>query len=412
MLAGADGPCTARNPFPAGVYRHPSRKHNLFGGHNICAEKLKRRIQQRIEKQHQDQEGPQEQHQDLRAEIFSSRSFSKCAAGALGWEGAEVDYGGDDVTVAALLGVLTGMQPPQTPRKRRLHSDQESGVIVFLSGHGGDPFLKFSDWEVLQQQQLSDAVAIMASLGRFKRMLLIAETCQAATLLAGVQTPGVLRISSSLKGESSYSYGGDFLMGASLIDRWTHSVNNFLYKQANADFAAVAASAFSTENDVCTNSSECSGNSSSEYIGRMGVGRLLPPVSSLLESLEPSFLMSHCGVEEERVPGVRLPSLTEHPLEDFFSERKKPYAFNFRYPLAPAGGSQAAEAQIGAARPLALWSSDAIRFMPLLNALTRQQQMREQQPQQLQLFGAVSLWTAPVGVALAGIVCLATASLL
>jgi phosphatidylinositol glycan class K len=87
----------------------------------------------------------------------------------------EVDYRGYDVTVENFLRVLTGARPllmllhvpcvralrcaltlhrvcPTTgrheawvPRSKRLLSDARSNVLVYMTGHGGDEFLKFQD---------------------------------------------------------------------------------------------------------------------------------------------------------------------------------------------------------------------------------------------------------------------------
>ncbi|KAL8270652.1 hypothetical protein Esti_005398 [Eimeria stiedai] len=388
MLAGEDGPCSARNPFPAGVYRHRSRTQNLFGGHDICAARLQARQQQ--------QQQQQQQLQLQEEEIDGESAYSRCAAGALGWEGAEVDFAGDDVTVGALVSVLGGLQGPLTPAHQRLRSSSSSTLLVFLSGHGGDEFFKFSDWEVLLQQQLAETLDLMHALRRFKNMLIIAETCQAATMLSGVRTPHVLRVSSSLKGESSYSYVGDSELGCALIDRWSHSVTNHLCMQANLQPPAAANSSSSNSN-----------SSSSGWQRGRGVGRLRAPVSALLESLDPSFLLSTCGVEEETTPGS--PSLASLPLDTFFSLRIKPMPFQAQYP-GPAAPAAAAG---GAKETMQLWHADALRFFPPLNAFTQQQQQQQQQEQQHAFFGMQHPHIAALlGAAVAGAACAATAAAL
>lgn len=47
------------------------------------------------------------------------------------------------------------------------------------------------------------------------------DTCQAATLFSQLQSPGVLTIGSSMKGENSYSHHLDADVGISVIDRFT-----------------------------------------------------------------------------------------------------------------------------------------------------------------------------------------------
>lgn len=47
------------------------------------------------------------------------------------------------------------------------------------------------------------------------------DTCQAATLFSQLQSPGVLTIGSSMKGENSYSHHLDSDVGVSVVDRFT-----------------------------------------------------------------------------------------------------------------------------------------------------------------------------------------------
>jgi phosphatidylinositol glycan class K len=37
--------------------------------------------------------------------------------------------------------------PANTPRSKRLESDARSNVFLYMTGHGGDEFLKFQDYE-------------------------------------------------------------------------------------------------------------------------------------------------------------------------------------------------------------------------------------------------------------------------
>jgi glycosylphosphatidylinositol transamidase (GPIT) subunit GPI8 len=55
----------------------------------------------------------------------------------------QVDYRGYEVTVENFIRVLTGRLPPSTPRSKRLLSDNRSNILVYMTGHGGDGFLKF-----------------------------------------------------------------------------------------------------------------------------------------------------------------------------------------------------------------------------------------------------------------------------
>jgi len=58
------------------------------------------------------------------------------------------------VTVENFLRVLTGRHPPGTPWSRRLGSGPQSRVLVYMTGHGGDEFLKFHNHEEVGGEDL------------------------------------------------------------------------------------------------------------------------------------------------------------------------------------------------------------------------------------------------------------------
>ena len=43
------------------------------------------------------------------------------------------------------------------PRSKRLLSDDRSNILVYMTGHGGDGFLKFQDSEEISSIELADA---------------------------------------------------------------------------------------------------------------------------------------------------------------------------------------------------------------------------------------------------------------
>ncbi len=67
---------------------------------------------------------------------------------------------------------------------------------MYLTGHGGNGFLKFQDREELSAARLAAAVGR----ARFRRLLIAVDTCQAASLAAALATPGVVAMASSAVG--------------------------------------------------------------------------------------------------------------------------------------------------------------------------------------------------------------------
>ncbi|VDK66484.1 unnamed protein product [Onchocerca ochengi] len=158
LMLADDIPCNARNPKPGTVYNSKYERINLYG----------------IE--------------------------------------VEVDYRGYEVSVENFMRVMTGRVHPATPRSKRLLSDHQSNILIYLTGHGGDGFLKFQDAEELTNVDLADAIE---------------------TLYQG-NSPNVLATSSSLVGEDSLSYDVDQSIGVYIIDRYTQFTLEFLENEVKS----------------------------------------------------------------------------------------------------------------------------------------------------------------------------------
>lgn len=142
----------------------------------------------------------------------------------------EVDYRGLEVTVENFLQVLTGRHSHDVPRSKRMDTDDGSNILVYMTGHGGDEFLKFQDTHEVSTTDLEEAFQEMNSKGRYNEIMFMADTCQAATLMSSLKAPRMVTIGSSKLDESSYSYVNDREVGVSLIDRFTLQAINFFHR--------------------------------------------------------------------------------------------------------------------------------------------------------------------------------------
>ncbi|KAJ4832836.1 hypothetical protein Tsubulata_001918 [Turnera subulata] len=186
LMLADDMACNARNKYPAQVFNNENHRLNLYG------------------------------------------------------DNVEVDYRGYEVTVENFLRVLTGRHEAAVPRSKRLLSDEGSHILLYMTGHGGDEFLKFQDSEELQSHDLADVVKQMKEKHRFKELLIMVDTCQAATLFNQLHSPGVLAIGSSMKGENSYSHHLDSDVGVSVVDRFTFYTLAFFEKLNMYDNASLS----------------------------------------------------------------------------------------------------------------------------------------------------------------------------
>lgn len=142
----------------------------------------------------------------------------------------EVDYRGYEVTVENLVRLLTGRLPAATPRSKRLLTDAGSNILIYMTGHGGDGFLKFQDSEEITNIELADAFEQMWVKRRYNEIFFMIDTCQAASMFQKFYSPNVLAVASSLVGEDSLSHHVDPSIGVYIIDRYTYYALEFLEK--------------------------------------------------------------------------------------------------------------------------------------------------------------------------------------
>lgn len=120
-------------------------------------------------------------------------------------EDIEIDYKGRAVTVDSFKSVLTGIHTGNVPFGKQMHSNSNSNVLVFLTGHGGENFFKFQDFEEITSKEIGQIFTTMHQNKRYGKLLFFMDTCQASTMLTDLNAPNVVSISSSVHGQSSYS---------------------------------------------------------------------------------------------------------------------------------------------------------------------------------------------------------------
>ena len=172
---------------------------------------------------------------------------------------AEVDWRQEEVTVESVIGVLTNRMADcqLASSRKRLHSDQSSRLVIYLTGHGSEPFLKFNDQYELAVPELTSAILDAFALGRFSELVMLVDTCQASSLTmplhavpsgawrratvasstAARALPRVATFASSARGEHSYSYEIDSRLGVALSDAFTFQVYFFIDRFASASAA-------------------------------------------------------------------------------------------------------------------------------------------------------------------------------
>ena len=145
--------------------------------------------------------------------------------------GVQIDYQGLDVSIESFTQVMTGRHAADTPALKRLDSHEDSNVLLYMTGHGGDGFFKFHDVEEMSAEDMARVVNDMAAGGRYREMLVVVDTCQAETLFELITAPRVTVISSSRRGENSYAFSVNSTIAAAPSDRFTLRILEYLEQQ-------------------------------------------------------------------------------------------------------------------------------------------------------------------------------------
>lgn len=133
----------------------------------------------------------------------------------------EVDYRGYEVTVENFIRLLTDRWDDDVPRSKRLMSDDRSNVLVYLTGHGGDDFLKFQDAEEIGAWDLANAFGQMWEKRRYNELLFMIDTCEASSMYSKMYSPNMISVASS-QHEPSLANSTDPSVGVALIDRFSN----------------------------------------------------------------------------------------------------------------------------------------------------------------------------------------------
>ncbi|KPI84728.1 putative GPI-anchor transamidase subunit 8 (GPI8) [Leptomonas seymouri] len=141
---------------------------------------------------------------------------------------AQVDYSGSDVDVRRFLSVLQGRYDENTPPTRRLLSDENSNIIIYVAGHGAKSFFKFQDVEFLSSSDIAETLTMMHQQRRYGRIVFLADTCHAIALCEHITAPNVICLAASSAEAESYSDQYEPSLGVHLISFWMNEMYTLL----------------------------------------------------------------------------------------------------------------------------------------------------------------------------------------
>lgn len=226
----------------------------------------------------------------------------------------EVDYRGYEVTVENFLRLLTDRWDEAVPRSKRLLTDEKSNVFIYMTGHGGNEFLKFQDAEEIGAFDIAHALAQMWEKKRYNELFFMIDTCQANTMYSRFYSPNILAVGSSKYDESSYSHHADVDVGVAVIDRFTYYNLEFLEEMDQTSNVTLQA-LFESYDPVVIHSQpgirtdlfkrDLNSVKITDFLGSVQRVTVDDDVSksSILDNIEPASIFL------EKVPVLRLPDL-------------------------------------------------------------------------------------------------------
>jgi hypothetical protein len=142
----------------------------------------------------------------------------------------ETDFADSAATPSALLRALRGRAGDAAPAL------SGEPLLLVLTGHGGNGFLKFHDKEELSYEDLAAALAAAGNAKRYSTLLVVVDTCQAASLahaLDAARVPRAVVISSSDVGENSYAVGADDTLALAVSDSFSRDAAYTLHRASS-----------------------------------------------------------------------------------------------------------------------------------------------------------------------------------
>ncbi|MEN6341373.1 MAG: C13 family peptidase [Methanospirillum sp.] len=129
---------------------------------------------------------------------------------------AVIDYAGANVTQDTFVTVLLGDR--SAANGSVLETTRKSNLFVYIVDHGINGSILFHDGGELTAERLAETLDRMYAKGQFRQMFIAVEACCGESMALGIDTPGVVLLTSAARNESSRGYEYDSEIGAWLSD--------------------------------------------------------------------------------------------------------------------------------------------------------------------------------------------------
>ena len=140
----------------------------------------------------------------------------------------DINFQESDFHNYQLLDIFRGRKLNQFNGFRQLNSDKNSRIVVIITSHGGENFIKVRNFLVVLTDELNRTLNEMYIKGKYKEIIIVLDTCEGYTLYNHVNIPNIYFISSSTLGQKSQSYSYDENLMGPTVDKFHFLMYNML----------------------------------------------------------------------------------------------------------------------------------------------------------------------------------------
>ena len=97
-------------------------------------------------------------------------------------ENIDISFQESDFHNYQLLDILRGRKLNQYNGFRQLNSNKDSKIIVLITSHGGENFIKVRNFLVVLSDEINRTLNEMYIKGKYKELLFVLDTCEGYTL--------------------------------------------------------------------------------------------------------------------------------------------------------------------------------------------------------------------------------------
>ena len=145
-------------------------------------------------------------------------------------ENIDLSFQESDFHNYQLLDILRGRKLNLYNSFRQLKSDRNSKIVILITSHGGENFIKVRNFLVVLSDELNRTLNEMYIKGKYKELLFVLDTCEGYSLYDHVKVPNIYFISSSAVGQKASSYSFDENSMGPTVDKFHFLLYNSLKK--------------------------------------------------------------------------------------------------------------------------------------------------------------------------------------